>query len=256
MREAGRLGGRPVDRAAHAAGGCRGAELRPIRQHRCDGISGMVRLRAHRRMIRTARYVVGASSHGSISTAIRQSASTGCRTTASSLTSLRSASSAPAGWPHRRHRLALGQCIAAMRARGRCSLKSVAQAALRSTWRSYASAGSELPFRTRASKAASASAEATGRGSVAEMNERCGNNLKLLVRTATNTYFPQVVTVISLPQGDDALARAVDSAWENLRTVENLEALTVIFKQHSRRHRGARGPRPREVPCAYSGAAT
>jgi Domain of unknown function (DUF1998) len=62
------------------------------------------------------------------------------------------------------------------------------------------------------------------------MNEACGNKLKLLVRTATNTYFSQVVTVISLPQGDDALARAIDSAWENLRRVENLEALKVIFK--------------------------
>ena len=63
-----------------------------------------------------------------------------------------------------------------------------------------------------------------------DMKEPCGNNLKLLVRTATNTYFSQVVTVISLPQGDDALARAVDSAWQNLRTVENLEALKIIFK--------------------------
>jgi len=30
--------------------------------------------------------------------------------------------------------------------------------------------------------------------------------LRLLTRTATNTYFPQVATVISLPSADDALS--------------------------------------------------
>lgn len=38
----------------------------------------------------------------------------------------------------------------------------------------------------------------------------CGDNLKLLTRTATNTYFPQVYTVISLPSEEDDLTRLVD----------------------------------------------
>ena len=38
----------------------------------------------------------------------------------------------------------------------------------------------------------------------------CGDNLKLLTRTATNTYFPQVYTVISLPSEEDELSRLVD----------------------------------------------
>ena len=36
----------------------------------------------------------------------------------------------------------------------------------------------------------------------------CGDNLKLLTRTATNTYFPQVYTVISLPSEEDELTRS------------------------------------------------
>ncbi len=33
----------------------------------------------------------------------------------------------------------------------------------------------------------------------------CDKKLKLLTRTATNTYFPQVYTVISLPTAEDEL---------------------------------------------------
>jgi hypothetical protein len=35
----------------------------------------------------------------------------------------------------------------------------------------------------------------------------CGENLKLLTRTATNTYFPQVYTIISLPVEEDELTK-------------------------------------------------
>ncbi|NKB58544.1 MAG: DUF1998 domain-containing protein [Alphaproteobacteria bacterium] len=37
----------------------------------------------------------------------------------------------------------------------------------------------------------------------------CANSLRLLTRTATNTYFPQVATVISLPAAEDELSRLV-----------------------------------------------
>jgi hypothetical protein len=39
----------------------------------------------------------------------------------------------------------------------------------------------------------------------------CGEKLKLLTRTATNTYFPQVLTVISLPAEEDALSAIVQA---------------------------------------------
>jgi hypothetical protein len=47
----------------------------------------------------------------------------------------------------------------------------------------------------------------------------CGLNLKLLTRTATNTYFPQVYTVISLPTEEDELKSAIRLAASS-RTVE------------------------------------
>lgn len=39
----------------------------------------------------------------------------------------------------------------------------------------------------------------------------CGENLRFLTRTATNAYFPQVLTVISLPAGEDELTRLVEA---------------------------------------------
>lgn len=51
----------------------------------------------------------------------------------------------------------------------------------------------------------------------------CGDNLKLLTRTATNTYFPQVYTVISLPSEEDELTRLVDELSGDLAGVQTLE---------------------------------
>jgi len=53
--------------------------------------------------------------------------------------------------------------------------------------------------------------------------EGCDQNLKLLIRTATNTYFPQVLTVISLPSEEDALTRLIDDLLGELDGVKSLE---------------------------------
>ena len=53
--------------------------------------------------------------------------------------------------------------------------------------------------------------------------EGCGDNLKLLTRTATNTYFPQVYTVISLPSEEDELTRLVDELSGDLAGVQSEE---------------------------------
>jgi hypothetical protein len=50
----------------------------------------------------------------------------------------------------------------------------------------------------------------------------CSLNLKLLTRTATNTYFPQVYTVISLPTEEDELTRLVDELAGDLGTVQTI----------------------------------
>lgn len=46
----------------------------------------------------------------------------------------------------------------------------------------------------------------------------CDNSLRLLTRSATNTYFPQIVRVISLPEANDALDKALDAVWSNVST--------------------------------------
>jgi hypothetical protein len=55
--------------------------------------------------------------------------------------------------------------------------------------------------------------------------EPCGEPSRLLIRTASNTYFPQVMSVISLPDRDDTVKAAVDAVWEFLTEVEDLDML-------------------------------
>jgi len=49
----------------------------------------------------------------------------------------------------------------------------------------------------------------------------CDQKLKLLTRTATNTYFPQVYTVISLPTEEDELTKLVDELSGELTNVRS-----------------------------------
>jgi hypothetical protein len=45
--------------------------------------------------------------------------------------------------------------------------------------------------------------------------------LRLLTRSATNTYFPQVVSVISLPQAEDELSRRIEENWAVLEKAKD-----------------------------------
>ena len=51
--------------------------------------------------------------------------------------------------------------------------------------------------------------------------EACGEPNRLLVRSASNAYFPQVMSVISLPDRDETLEKAVNQAWPYLEAVES-----------------------------------
>lgn len=53
--------------------------------------------------------------------------------------------------------------------------------------------------------------------------EGCGDKLKLLIRTATNTYFPQVYTVISLPIEEDELSQLVGELSGDLAGVQTVQ---------------------------------
>lgn len=63
-------------------------------------------------------------------------------------------------------------------------------------------------------------------------SETCGEPNRLLVRSASNAYFPQVMSVISLPERDDDVVRAVDRVWDTLQHIEradDLERLRTIL---------------------------
>lgn len=59
-------------------------------------------------------------------------------------------------------------------------------------------------------------------------NENCGGDSgpvqpnRLLIRSATNSYFPQVMSAISIPDASAALRRAVDTTWADLEFVETM----------------------------------
>ena len=55
--------------------------------------------------------------------------------------------------------------------------------------------------------------------------ESCGEPSRLLIRSASNAYFPQTMSVISLPDRDESCRRAVDAVWSFLEIVENMEEL-------------------------------
>jgi hypothetical protein len=62
----------------------------------------------------------------------------------------------------------------------------------------------------------------------------CGQKLKLLTRTATNTYFPQVYTVISLPTEEDELTRLVDSVSGELSDVQSAQDIATAKRFNSK----------------------
>ena len=63
--------------------------------------------------------------------------------------------------------------------------------------------------------------------------EDCNQPSRLLIRTASNAYFPQVVSVLSLPDRGGAVERAVRDTWDVLYAVDSLATLQA-FKRLDR----------------------
>jgi hypothetical protein len=59
-------------------------------------------------------------------------------------------------------------------------------------------------------------------------NEDCNLPSRLLIRTASNAYFPQVVSVLSLPDRGTGVEAAVQEIWDLLQAVDSLETLAVF----------------------------
>src|SRR5437867_1697885 len=61
--------------------------------------------------------------------------------------------------------------------------------------------------------------------------EPCGDVSRLLIRTASNAYFPQVMSVISLPDREEKVKEPVDAVWEFLSEVQDIEQLRYERKK-------------------------
>ena len=53
--------------------------------------------------------------------------------------------------------------------------------------------------------------------------ESCNEPNRLLIRTASNAYFTQMMSVISLPGRDETVSKAVDNVWQFLEEVESVD---------------------------------
>lgn len=58
--------------------------------------------------------------------------------------------------------------------------------------------------------------------------EPCEQPARLLIRTATNAYFPQVVSVLSLPETRDPVDVAAEACWDELQNVKELDQLETL----------------------------
>ena len=62
-------------------------------------------------------------------------------------------------------------------------------------------------------------------------DEDCNLPSRLLIRTASNAYFPQVVSVLSLPDRGNAVEMAVRELWEDLQIVDAGADLAFLKKK-------------------------
>ncbi len=61
--------------------------------------------------------------------------------------------------------------------------------------------------------------------------EACGQPARLLIRTASNAYFSQVVSVLSLPDRGSAVDAAVKDLWDDLQIVETDADLALLKRK-------------------------
>lgn len=62
-------------------------------------------------------------------------------------------------------------------------------------------------------------------------NEACDQPSRLLIRTASNAYFPQVVSVLTLPDRGSEAETAVRELWDDLQIVEDEAGLSFMKRK-------------------------
>lgn len=64
-----------------------------------------------------------------------------------------------------------------------------------------------------------------------QSKEECDQPYRLLIRTAANAYFPQVISALSLPDNQTGLARIVGELWDFLEMVDEEAELAFVKKK-------------------------
>jgi len=64
-----------------------------------------------------------------------------------------------------------------------------------------------------------------------DAGEDCNLPSRLLIRTASNAFFPQVVSVLSLPDRGSAVETAVRELWDDLQIVDDAAALALLKRK-------------------------
>jgi hypothetical protein len=62
-------------------------------------------------------------------------------------------------------------------------------------------------------------------------NEKCGESNRLLIRTASNAYFTQLMSVISLPDRNQSLRESVETVWDFVGETEDIEGVQYERKK-------------------------
>jgi hypothetical protein len=82
--------------------------------------------------------------------------------------------------------------------------------------------------------------------------ESCTQNRRLLIRTASNAYFPELISAISLPDEDDVLKAAVDRWWTDLQKVPDAAMLALARQFNSQMAADLAGYSDNDVMSAIS----
>lgn len=85
--------------------------------------------------------------------------------------------------------------------------------------------------RRRPSSTRSGHARAPGRGWGGMRTEECNLPSRLLIRTAANAYFAQLLSVLSLPDRGTAVQSAVAELWQDLQIVDDVGGLAFLKKK-------------------------
>lgn len=72
-------------------------------------------------------------------------------------------------------------------------------------------------------------------------NEDCTEEARLLMRTASNAYFPQCVSVLSIPDSSLTVRKAVDEVWDLVKKVSSAEQLRLLISMQEPLARALRG---------------